>query len=72
MPSFDTVSEANIVEIKNAVEQAGKEITTRFDFKGSSSKVELKEKEKEIIAYADSEFQLDQVRDVLMGRMVKR
>ncbi len=72
MPSFDTVSEANIVEVKNAVEQAGKEITTRFDFKGSSSKVELKEKEREIITYADSDFQLDQVHDVLVGRMVKR
>ena len=42
MPSFDTVSEANLVEVKNAVDQAGKEITTRFDFKGSDARVELK------------------------------
>ncbi len=40
MPSFDVVSEANLVEVKNAVDQAGKEITTRFDFKGSDARVE--------------------------------
>ena len=70
MPSFDTVSEANIVEVKNAVDQANKEITTRFDFKGSDARVE--QKERELTAYADSEFQLGQVRDVLTGKMVKR
>lgn len=70
MPSFDVVSEANQVEIKNAVDQANKEITTRFDFKGSDARVE--QKEKELTAYADSEFQLGQVRDVLSTKMTKR
>ncbi|HYC42445.1 MAG TPA: YajQ family cyclic di-GMP-binding protein [Noviherbaspirillum sp.] len=70
MPSFDVVSEANIVEVKNAVDQSNKEITTRFDFKGSDARVE--QKERDLTAYADSEFQLNQVRDVLTGKMVKR
>ncbi len=70
MPSFDVVSEANAVEVKNAVDQANKEITTRFDFKGSDARVE--QKERELTAYADSEFQLTQVRDVLTGKMTKR
>ncbi|HYD97697.1 MAG TPA: YajQ family cyclic di-GMP-binding protein [Noviherbaspirillum sp.] len=70
MPSFDVVSEANTVEVRNAVDQANKEITTRFDFKGSDARVE--QKERELTAYADSEFQLNQVRDVLTGKMVKR
>ncbi|RZI41247.1 YajQ family cyclic di-GMP-binding protein [Herbaspirillum sp. HC18] len=70
MPSFDVVSEANTVEVRNAVDQANKEISTRFDFKGSDARVE--QKERELTAYADSEFQLNQVRDVLTGKMVKR
>ncbi len=70
MPSFDVVSEANQVEVKNAVDQANKEITTRFDFKGSDARVE--QKERELTASADSEFQLGQVRDVLTGKMAKR
>jgi uncharacterized protein YajQ (UPF0234 family) len=75
MPSFDTVIEPNLVEMRNAVEQANKEIGTRFDFKGSSAKVELSEKgakERELSLLADSDFQLDQVRDVLLARMSKR
>ena len=75
MPSFDTVIEPNLVELKNAVEQANKEISTRFDFKGSSAKVELSEKgakERELSLLADSDFQLDQVRDVLLARLSKR
>jgi uncharacterized protein YajQ (UPF0234 family) len=75
MPSFDTVIEPNLVEVKNAVEQANKEIGTRFDFKGSSAKVELSEKgakDRELSLLADSDFQLDQVRDVLLARMSKR
>ena len=75
MPSFDTVIEPNLVELRNAVEQANKEITTRFDFKGSSAKVELAEKsakERELMLYGDSDFQLEQVRDVLLGRLAKR
>ncbi|HEX2605479.1 MAG TPA: YajQ family cyclic di-GMP-binding protein [Oxalicibacterium sp.] len=70
MPSFDTVSEANMVEVKNAIDQANKEISTRFDFKGSDARVE--QKERELTAYADSEFQLSQVRDVLTNKMSKR
>ena len=75
MPSFDTVIESNLVELRNAVEQANKEISTRFDFKGSSAKVELTErsaKERDITLFADSDFQLEQVRDVLLMRLSKR
>ncbi len=70
MPSFDVVSEANLVEVKNALDQSNKEISTRFDFKGSDARVE--QKERELTAYADSEFQLNQVREVLTGKLVKR
>jgi uncharacterized protein YajQ (UPF0234 family) len=72
MPSFDIVCEANAVEVKNAVEQANKEIANRFDFKGSDARLELKEKEREITAYADDDFKLGQVRDVLMSKFAKR
>jgi len=70
MPSFDTVLEPNLVEVRNAVDQAGKEICTRFDFKGSSAKAELKDKD--ITVHADSEFQLGQVMDVLSAKLSKR
>ena len=70
MPSFDVVSEADMIEVKNAVEQSNKEITTRFDFKGSSAKVE--QKDTELTAFADSDFQLSQVRDVLTNKLSKR
>ena len=70
MPSFDVVSEADMIEVKNAVEQSNKEITTRFDFKGSDARVE--HKENELTAFADSEFQLSQVRDVLTSKLTKR
>lgn len=75
MPSFDTVLEPDLVEVRNAVDQAGKEIGTRFDFKGSSAKVEFTDKsakERELTLYADSDFQIDQVRDVLLARLSKR
>ena len=75
MPSFDTVIEPDLVELRNAVEQANKEIGTRFDFKGSSSQVELSDrsaKERELALLADSDFQLQQVRDVLLTRLAKR
>jgi uncharacterized protein YajQ (UPF0234 family) len=75
MPSFDAVIEPDLVELKNAVEQANKEIGTRFDFKGSSAKVDLASptpKTREITVFADSDFQLDQVREVLIGRLTKR
>lgn len=70
MPSFDIVCKPNLVELKNAVDQANKEIGTRFDFKGSDARVE--HKEKELIAYADDDFKLGQVRDILTAKMVKR
>jgi uncharacterized protein YajQ (UPF0234 family) len=70
MPSFDVVSEADMIEVRNAVDQAKKEITTRFDFKGSSANVE--QKEAELTAYADSDFQLTQVKDVLINKLGKR
>ena len=70
MPSFYVVSEANQVELKNAVDEANKEIGTRFDFKGSDARIE--QKERELTAYADSDFQLGQVRDVLTSKMTKR
>ena len=70
MPSFDIVLEANMVEVKNALEQANKEISTRFDFKGSDARVE--QKEHELTAFADDEIKLGQVRDVLVGKMSKR
>jgi hypothetical protein len=72
MPSFDITCEANPVELKNAVETANKEIANRFDFKGSDARIELKEKEHEIFVYADDDFKLGQVRDVLYGKMAKR
>jgi uncharacterized protein YajQ (UPF0234 family) len=70
MPSFDVVSEANMVEVRNAIEQTNKEITTRFDFKGSDARIE--QKDHELTAFADSEFQLNQLKDVLTGRMTRR
>ena len=70
MPSFDVVCEPDMVEVKNALEQANKEISTRFDFKGSDSRVE--HKESEITLFADDEFKLGQVRDVLLGKLAKR
>ena len=72
MPSFDITSEANSVELKNAVDTANKEVANRFDFKGSDARFELKEKEHEITAFADDEFKLGQVRDVLLAKMAKR
>ena len=66
MPSFDAVLDPNLVEVRNAVDQAGKEIGTRFDFKGSSARIELKEKE--LTLWADSDFQLNQVMDVLLAK----
>ena len=70
MPSFDIVSEVNQVEVRNALDQANKEISTRFDFKGSDARVE--HKEKELTLYADDDFKLKQVTDVLLGKLAKR
>jgi uncharacterized protein YajQ (UPF0234 family) len=70
MPSFDVVSEADMIEVRNAIDQSNKEISTRFDFKGSDARVE--QKEHELTAFADSDFQLSQVRDVLTNKLAKR
>ncbi len=70
MPSFDTVLEADFVEVKNAVDQVAREIGTRFDFKGTSAAIELKDKE--IILHGDADFQLQQIDDVLRGKLTKR
>jgi len=70
MPSFDTVCEADLVEVKNAVENTAKEIGTRFDFKGSSPAIEIKDKD--ITLFGDAEFQLAQVEDILRNKMTKR
>jgi uncharacterized protein YajQ (UPF0234 family) len=70
MPSFDAVLEPNLVEVRNAVDQAAKEIGTRFDFKGTSAKAEFQDKA--ITLWADSDFQLGQVMDVLLGKLTKR
>jgi uncharacterized protein YajQ (UPF0234 family) len=74
MPSFDTVLEPNLVELRNAVEQSNKEIGTRFDFKGSDARVESSDKgaDKTLTLYADSDFQLNQVKDVLLAKLSKR
>jgi uncharacterized protein YajQ (UPF0234 family) len=70
MPSFDTVCEANLVEVKNAVENTAKEIATRFDFKGTSAAIDFKDKE--ITLFGDAEFQLTQVLDILRNKLTKR
>ena len=70
MPSFDTVCEPNLVEVKNAVDNTAKEIGTRFDFKGTAAAIELKDKE--ITLFGDAEFQLAQVEDILTSKLTKR
>ena len=70
MPSFDIVSQVNQQEVKNAVEQANKEITNRYDFKGSDARIEMKDLE--LTVFADDDFKLGQVMDVLRGRLAKR
>lgn len=72
MPSFDIVSEVNQVEVHNAVDQCNKEISNRFDFKGSDARVELNEKEKQLAVFADDDFKLGQVHDVLTAKLAKR
>ncbi|MBN9463634.1 MAG: YajQ family cyclic di-GMP-binding protein [Burkholderiales bacterium] len=70
MPSFDVVSESDATEVRNAIDQANREIANRFDFKGSDARIE--QKEHELTAYADDEFKLGQVRDVLVAKCAKR
>jgi len=70
MPSFDTVCEAELVDVKNGVDNTAKEIATRFDFKGTSASIEIKDKE--ITLIGDAEFQLTQIEDVLRNKLTKR
>ena len=70
MPSFDTVCDPDMVEVRNAVDNAAKEIGTRFDFKGTSAAIELKDKE--ITLLGDADFQLQQVEDILRAKLAKR
>jgi uncharacterized protein YajQ (UPF0234 family) len=70
MPSFDTVCEADLVKVKNGVENSSKEIATRFDFKGTAAAISLKDKE--ITLIGDAEFQLDQIQDVLRNKLTKQ
>jgi len=72
MPSFDFTSEADMVALKNAVDVAARQIDNRYDFKGTSAKVELNEKDKVITLWGDSEFQLDQIKDLLFPAMEKK
>ncbi|MGC9216924.1 YajQ family cyclic di-GMP-binding protein [Acidithiobacillus sp.] len=72
MPSFDVVSEVDMQEVDNALHTTVKEITTRYDFKGSKASMERKEKEKEIILVAEDEYKLGQMIDLLSARLVKR
>jgi uncharacterized protein YajQ (UPF0234 family) len=70
MPSFDIVSEVNQVEVRNALDQVNKELSTRFDFKGSDARVESDDKS--LTLYADDDFKLKQVTDILTGKLAKR
>ena len=70
MPSFDTVCEPNLVEVRNAVDNTAKEIATRFDFKGTPAAIELKDKE--ITVIGNAEFQLTQIDDILRNKLTRR
>ena len=70
MPSFDTVCEPDLAEVRNGVDNTAKEIGTRFDFKGTSASIELKDKE--ITLVGDADFQLQQILEVLHNKLTKR
>lgn len=70
MPSFDIVSEVDFNEVKNAVDQANREISNRFDFKGSDARVE--QKEALLTVFADDEFKIGQALDILKTKLAKR
>ena len=72
MPTFDIVSQVDLQEVRNAVDQAAREIGQRFDFKGTNSSIELKEKESEIELKSVSEDRINAVRLVLEEKLVKR
>jgi len=70
MPSFDVVSEVDLHELTNAVDQTNREVGNRFDFKGSDARVE--QSGHELTLFAEAEFQVDQVRDILINKLSKR
>ena len=70
MPSFDIISQVNQVEVRNAIDQANKELSTRFDFKGSNARAELADKA--LSLYADDDFKMKQVIDIVAGKLTKR
>ncbi len=70
MPSFDIISEVEMHEVGNAVDQANREVKTRFDFKGSDSN--YAQEEAVITLHSGSEFQLQQMRDILESKLIKR
>lgn len=70
--SFDVVSEVNMQEMKNVVDQATKEIKQRFDFKDSKTEITLKEKEKELIVLSDDDYKLNAVNEIIKNKCVKR
>ncbi|MDD2664254.1 MAG: YajQ family cyclic di-GMP-binding protein [Dechloromonas sp.] len=72
MPSFDFTSEADMVALKNAIDVAVRQIDNRYDFKGTAAKLELNEKDKVITLHGDSDFQLDQIKDILFPAMEKK
>ncbi|WP_137718343.1 YajQ family cyclic di-GMP-binding protein [Methylobacillus flagellatus] len=72
MPSFDITSEADMVALKNAVDVAARQIGNRYDFKGTSASIELNEKDKQITLFGDSDFQLDQIKDILFPALEKK
>ena len=72
MPSFDFSSEADLVALKNAIDVTSRQIDARYDFKGTSAKAELNEKDKVITLHGDSDFQLDQIKDILFPAMEKK
>lgn len=72
MPSFDFSSEVDMVALKNALDVVNRQIDARYDFKGTSAKVELNDKDKLITLFGDSEFQLGQIKDILFPAMEKK
>jgi uncharacterized protein YajQ (UPF0234 family) len=72
MPSFDFTSEADMVALKNAVDVALRQVDNRYDFKGTAAKIELDEKAKTITLTGDSDFQLDQIKDILFPALEKK
>ena len=72
MPSFDFTSEADMVALKNAIDVASRQIDNRYDFKGSSAKIDFNEKDKVMTLFGDSDFQLDQIKDILFPALEKK